>query len=121
MTERILKLARSIVGISEGENPLLETLCRVADLAWQARLSSNVNIESCEEAFCCAAALTAAADYAVGADVDAVSEFSAGEISVHLRSGTERTLVSKALRDTAERLMAPYVKDSVFCFKGVQA
>lgn len=121
LTERILTMARGIAGVSEGENPLLETLCRAAEAVWTARLRDGVSAESCAEAFCCAVAFTAAADYAVGQEADGVSGFSAGEVSVQLRGGNGRTAAADALRQTAERLMAPYAEPEDFCFKGVRA
>lgn len=117
MTERILAMARGIAGTEE--NPLLEALCRAAEAAWTARLRSGVAPEDCAEPFCCAAAFTAAADYAVGQGADGVSGFSAGEVSVQLRGG--QTAVAEALRQTAERLMVPYTEAADFCFKGVRA
>ena len=99
--------------------PLLEALCQAAEAVWTARLRDGVSVESCEEAFCCAAAFTAAADYAVGQEADGVSGFSAGEVSVQMRNGNGRTAVADALRQTAERLMAPYAEPEDFCFKGV--
>lgn len=114
-------MARGIAGVDEGENPLLEALCHAAEAVWTARLRDGVSAEACAEAFCCAAAFTAAADYAVGQEADGVSGFSAGEVSVQLRSRNGRTAVADALRQTAERLMAPYAEPEDFCFKGVRA
>lgn len=118
MTERILELARGIVG-AEGENALLEALCHTAEAAWTARLKDGITAEDCGEAFCCAAAFTAAADYAAGQCSGSVESFTAGEISIKKQSGTSSG-GSAALRQTAERLMAPYAVAEGFAFKGVQ-
>lgn len=120
MNERILALAGGIAGAQE-EDALLEALCLAAETAWMARLKDGVRAEDCAEAFCCAAAFTAAADYVAGASADGISGFSAGTVSVQMRNGTDKATLSSALRQTAERLMAPYAETEDFCFKGVRA
>ena len=121
MTERIVALAKGIAGAEEHELPLLEALCGAAEQLWSSRLKTDMTPELCGEAFCCAVAFTAAADYAVGQEADGVSGFSAGDVSVQLRGGNGRTAAADALRQTAERLMAPYAEPEDFCFKGVRA
>lgn len=120
MTERILELACGIANPSEEERLLLETLCHAAAEAWAERLKGHVSIEECGEAFLCAAAFTAAADFAVGRNSNGVESFTAGEISVRRSGSTEGTAQAMALRKTAERLMAPYAKQETFVFKGVR-
>lgn len=119
MTERILALAKGIAGTEEQETPLLEALCCAAEAMWRNRLKAGVTAELCGEAFCCAVAFTAAADYAIGQDGSAVSDFTAGSVSVRAKSGTDRAAMARALRQTAERLMTPYAEAEDFCFKGV--
>ena len=120
MTERILELACGITNPSEGELPLLETLCHAAETAWTARLRSGVSAEHCGEAFLCAAAFTAAADLAVSRGSEGVESFTAGEISVRRSGSAESRSQAEALRMTAERLMAPYAEAESFAFKGVR-
>lgn len=121
MTERIFELARNMLGIKDRECPLLETFCHVAELSWKLRIRDDIAFDSYEDVFCCAAALSAAADYVAGNSEEEISAFSVGELSVHLQGGKEKNTTAKTLREMAERLMVPYVKDSLFCFKGVQA
>lgn len=120
MTERILELACGIANPSEEERSLLETLCHAAEAAWVARLKDGVSAEECGEAFLCAVAFTAAADFAVGRSSSGVESFTAGEISVRRSGSAEGAAQAQALRKTAERLMAPYTKQETFAFKGVR-
>ena len=118
MTERILELAREMCGAEEGD-PLLEALCHAAETAWTARLKHGVTPADCGEVFLCAAAFTAAADHLAGQCGGDVESFTAGEISIKKRSGSGWN-DSEAMRKIAERLMAPYVAEERFAFKGVR-
>lgn len=120
MREKILALAMGIAGAAEEDETLLEALCGAAEAAWMARLKEGVSAETCGEAFCCAAAFTAAADFAISQGSDRVSSFTAGEISVKSREGSDASAMAAALRQTAERLMAPYAEAENFAFKGVR-
>lgn len=112
MNETILTMARSLCGAEE-DDALLEALCSAAETAWNARLRAGVTAGDCGEAFLCAAAMTAAADYEAGrGDVES---FTAGELSIKQRSGG-----GEALRQAAERLMEPYVSVRGFAFRGVR-
>lgn len=115
MEERIVELARTVSGAGEAEQALLAALCEAAEAVWTARLRSGVTAEDCGAAFSCAAAFTAAADFAVG-DSGGIAAFTAGEISVKADSGAKAAL----LRQTAERLMAPYAEPEDFSFRGVR-
>jgi len=105
---------------SEEEQPLLETLCHAAEAAWSARLKNGVSPEDCGEAFLCAAAFTAAADFAVSRNSEGVESFTAGELSIRRSGSAEDRVQADALRKTAERLMAPYAEPESFAFKGVR-
>lgn len=120
MTERIWELASGITNPSEEERALLESLCHAAEAAWLARLKSGVSAEDCGEAFLCAAAFTAAADFAVSRNSEGVESFTAGEISIRHSGSTDGQAQADALRKTAERLMAPYAETAEFAFKGVR-
>ena len=119
MQEKILTLALAVSGVGEEQQPLLETLCVAAETYWKGRLRDSVTAEDCMESFCCAAAFTAAADLAAGQG-GGVTSFTAGEISVKGCGGAEAIARAAALRQTAERLMAPYAQTGDFAFKGVR-
>ena len=115
--ETILTLARIISGAGQEEEALLEPLCRTAEAQWRGRLRQGVAAEDCGETFACAAAFTAAAGLAAARCSGGVSGFTAGSVSVQLRAEAERD--AEGLRQTAERLMAPYAKAADFCFRRV--
>ena len=117
MGERILKLALAAAG--EGaDRTLLEPLCAAAERAWLARLREGVTAEDCGEALPCAAAFTAAADLAAGEG--GAASFSAGDLSVNLGGGQDRARRAEALRQTAERLMEPFVRAAGLWAQGVE-
>lgn len=113
MQEEILTLARTLSGAGENEEAALALLCAAAEQEWKKRLRDG-GAEECREAFLCAAALTAAAGLLAGRGG---VRFTAGDVSVAEAEGGPS---AKALREEAERLMAPYVAAEDFCFRGVR-
>ena len=120
MQEKILALAAGLTGAGEEEQELLCALCAAAAQMWGGRLRPGLTPEECGEVFACAVAFTAAADLAGGAGETDISSFSAGEISVKKASAAQRSGAAKMLRQTAERLMAPFAEAEDFCFRGVR-
>ena len=118
MSERILKLALELAGGGEADRALLEPLCAAAEESWLRRLREGVTAEDCGEALPCAAAFTAAADLAAGGD--GVASFSAGDISVRLEDSGQRAGRAESLRQTAERLMEPFVRAEGLWARGVE-
>lgn len=116
MLETILELARTVSGAGKEEAALLEALCRAAEAAWTGRLREGVTPADCGSAFPCAAAFSAAADLAAGRGAGAVAAFTAGDVSVESR-GSDGTA---ALRQAAERLMAPYATAADLSFRRVR-
>ena len=115
MGERILELALAAGG---GDRALLEPLCNAAVRAWTARLREGLTAEDCGEAFPCAAAVNAAADRAAGEG--GAATISAGDLSVNLGGGQDRARRAEALRQTAERLMEPFVRAAGLWAQGVE-
>lgn len=120
MEETILTLAQAISGAGEKETALLTALCIAAAERWTGRLREGVTAADCGEAFRCAAAFTAVADLAAGGNGGSVASFTAGEVSVRGRAAAETAALSRALRQTAEGLMAPYAVAADFAFRGVR-
>ena len=120
MGEQILALAMAVAGAGEEDRALLKPLCAAAETVWTARLREGMTTGTCGTVFCCAAAFTAAADFMVSRSAGGVREFTAGEISVKGRDGADAAEVAGALRQTAERLMAPYAAETDFAFQGVR-
>ena len=119
MRERILELAAAAAGAGETERILLEPLCAAAEAMWLGRLREGVTVEDCGEALICAAAFTAAADLAGGGG-GGVASFSAGEVSGKVQGGGERLKTAESLRQSAERLMEPYVRAADLWAGGVK-
>ncbi len=119
-TETILTLAKVLTAAGEDEEPLLEALCQAAERQWERRLRPGVTAEDCGKAFPCAVAFTAAADLAAARGGEGVSGFTAGSVSVRIRSAAESCALAESLRRTAERLMAPFAAPEDFCFRGVR-
>lgn len=119
MEERIMELARTVAG-GQTDEELLRVLCSLAAERWRLRLRPEVTAEDCGDAFCCAAAYTAAADLAVSRGGEGLESFTAGAVSVRMGTAAERGEAGLALRQAAERLMAPYVEPGDVSFKGVR-
>ena len=120
MTERIISLASGLVNPSETEVVMLEALCHAAENKWMNSLQNGVTLESCGEAFLCATAFSAAADFVVSRNSEGIESFTAGEISVKRDGSSAGASQAEALRKAAARLMAPYAVMESFAFKGVQ-
>ena len=114
-----MELAAAASGTSEAERILLEPLCAAAEAMWLGRLREDVTVEDCGEALICAAAFTAAADLAAGWG-GGVASFSAGDVSVKVQDGGERLKTTESLRQSAERLMEPYIRAADLWAMGVK-
>ena len=84
----------------------LRRLCAAAHQSLLMRLKDGV---------VCAAAWMALAALDAGTNADGITQFTAGEISLHRADGA-----AGCLQVQAELLMAPYCRDS-FSFRGVRA
>lgn len=119
MQETILKYAKGMGPLGEGELPLLEALCGAAEAELRGKLRYGLTPEDCNGAFPLAAAWLARAGLCAsqGAE-DTPTSWSAGAVRV---SGSapagER---ADGLRGQAYRLMAPYLEDEGFFFRGVR-
>jgi hypothetical protein len=112
MEERVIELAKSLRGVSGGQEELLERLCRAACQRLDRRLREGVTAEDCADAYVTAAVWLALAGLNAQSG-GAVSRFSAGDVTVEKSGAGE-------LENRAWRLMAPYVKDGDFVFRGVR-
>ena len=120
MNEQIVTLAQTISGAAEAEQALLEQLCAASAREWESRLQEGVAPEDCGAAFVCAAALSAAAGLSTArSGGDTITSFKAGQISVSGMAAAEIDSAANGLRLQAEMLMAPFIRDDQFCFKGV--
>jgi hypothetical protein len=114
MEERVLELAKSLHPVTDGQAELLATLCRAACRRLDGRLRDGVTANECADAYVTAAVWLALA----GLDAQSggtVSRFSAGDVTVE-KSGQD----PGQLEARAWKLMAPYVRDDNFVFRGVR-
>lgn len=112
MTEQVFAQAAALLGQPEsGQAELLRLLCRANAAALQMRLKDGLTVEDCQEEFVMAASLFALAALK---DAEKCEEFRAGDLTVKAGTGRE----ADALREQAEALMKPYLKDC-FAFVGV--
>ena len=93
----------------------LRRLCAAAHQSLLMRLKDGVTEQSCRDALVCAAAWMALAALDAGTNADGITQFTAGEISLHRADGA-----AGCLQVQAELLMAPYCRHS-FSFRGVRA
>lgn len=116
LTEQIYAQARVLIrDLEDGDRPILELLCRSAEISLKAKLRDGVTPEDCKADFIAAASL-----YALSAmsEVDngiQPEQITAGDLTLR-RSGNDAAAC--CLRYQAELMMLPYVKDR-FAFMGV--
>lgn len=114
LSEEILALCRQM-GAGEEQDALLLPLIEAARDGLQRRLREGVSLQDCGSAFPLAAALTAMDGLDRASGEGEVSAFSAGEVSLQLR---ERGAGGR--REQAERLLAPWLRETGFAFRGVE-
>lgn len=120
MHEKILRLAAVISQAGEEETPLLETLCTAAEVQTSSRLREDCTAEMCADAFCCAAAMLAAAGMLTCRSGGDVEQLQAGDVSIRLGPGGGACEAAAVLRRQCALLMAPYWEDDGFAFAGVR-
>lgn len=119
MQETILEYAKGMGPVEEEELPALEALCRAAQAELSGKLRGGVTPEACAGAFPLAAAWLARAGLCAGQSAgDTPTSWSAGAVSVSGASSAGDR--ADTLREQAYRLMAPYLKDGEFFFRGVR-
>lgn len=111
--EEILDLCRQM-GAGEEQDTLLLPLIEAAQDSLQRRLKAGVSPQDCGSAFPLAVALTAMDGLSGAVGEGDVSSFSAGEVSVQLRDR------SGGRAEQAERLLAPWLRETGFAFRGVE-
>ena len=119
MQETILKYARAMGTVEEGQQALLEALCATAEAELAGKLREGVRPQDCNGAFPLAAAWLARAGLCAGQwTEDAPRSWSAGAVSVTGSAPAGER--ADGLEGQAYRLMAPYLKDERFFFQGVR-
>lgn len=119
MTDAILEYAKGMGPVGEEELPCLEALCITAEAELAGKLRRGLKPEDCSGAFPLAAAWLARAGLCARQEAEDVpAAWSAGAVRVSgTASAGER---ADGLRKQAYRLMAPYLEDEGFFFRGVR-
>lgn len=118
MSEEILALCRAM---GAGQEELLLPLTLAVEKQLAGRLKEGVSPEDCGTAFPLAAAmlvmdrLSAATG---GGGAGEITSFTAGDLTVRKETGSGGE--SRSLSAQAEGLLAPWLKDAGFVFRGVE-
>ena len=116
LTEQIYAQARVLIrDLEDGDRPLLELLCRSAEVSLRAKLRSGVTPEDCKADFVAAASLYALAAMSEVDETAQMEQITAGDLTMR-RSSCDAAAC--CLRYQAELMMLPYVADR-FSFVGV--
>ena len=102
--------------LEDNEGDILSTLCTAATASLSARLREGLHPEDCRADFVAAASLFALAELNAVKAGTAMEQITAGDLTV--RRDASADPASKVLRNQAQLVIAPYLKDS-FCFRGV--
>ena len=111
--DEIVALAKALGRVPQGQEEVLETLCRAAQEQLAGRLRAGVAPEDCGGAFQLACAWTALTGLEAGGGVE---RFTAGSVSIQTGEGGAR---AAALREQAEAALAPWLDGGGFHFRGV--
>ena len=118
MSEEILALCRAM---GAGQEELLLPLARAVEQQLAGRLKEGVSPEDCGTAFPLAAAMTVMdrLSAVTGGGSGEVTSFTAGELTIRKESGNGGQ-AGKSLSAQAEGLLAPWLGDTGFVFRGVE-
>ncbi len=119
----IKEKAVTLLGASlrEGGEGVLEAVCEAAAMEIKGKLRSNISVEDLGELYVTAAGILAIALYVELSDSadSGIESFSAGNLSVGLSNSDGIKASAASLRQTAENMLSAYLRDSGFCFMGV--
>lgn len=117
LKEQVFAQAALLAGQLDSEQTeILQVLCAAATASLTARLKDGLRPEDCKADFVAAASLFALAALNGIKDASALEQISAGDLTIR-KKGTPDT-ASNVLRNQAELMIAPYLKDC-FAFMGV--
>ncbi len=117
LKEQVYAQAMLLAGQLENEQAdMLNVLCTVSTASLAARLKDGLQPEDCKADFIASASLFALAALNGVKDPSALEQISAGDLTI--KRGNTSDAASNVLRNQAELMIAPYLKDS-FSFVGV--
>ena len=118
MTEQILALCRAM---GAGQEELLLPLVLAVEKQLAGRLKEGVSPGDCGTAFPLAAAMLVTdrlSGMTGGGGSGEVTSFTAGDLTIRKEAGSGGT--NRTLSVRAEGLLAPWLKDGAFAFRGVE-
>ena len=117
LKDQVFAQAALLAGQLEGEQrDILNALCMASTASLTARLREGLTPEDCKADFIAAASLFALAALNGVKNSNQLEQFTAGDLTVRRSIGTD--VASNCLRNQAELMIAPYLKDR-FSFRGV--
>ena len=117
LKEQVYAQAALLAGQLEAEQAhMLSVLCTASTASLAARLKDGLRPEDCKADFVAAASLFALAALNGVKDGATLEQISAGDLTI--RKGGNTDAASNVLRNQAELMIAPYLKDR-FTFVGV--
>ena len=116
LKEQVFAQAALLAGqLERDQMDMLQALCTASTASLAARLKEGLRPEDCKADFVAAASLFALAALN-GVQGGSLEQISAGDLTV--RKGSNGDAASNCLRNQAELMIAPYLKDR-FSFMGV--
>lgn len=116
LKDQVLAQALLLAGeLDSSQRELLGVLCAASTASLAGRLREGLAPEDCKADFIAAASLFALSAMGSVKDADKVEQFRIGDVTV--QKG-RRDAASNCLRNQAELMIAPYLKDR-FTFQGV--
>ncbi len=117
LKEQVFAQAALLAGqLEPGQTELLNALCMASTAALTVRLKEGLKPEDCKADFIAAASLFALASLNSVKDAGALERITAGDLTLH--KAVPSDAASNCLRNQAELMIAPYLKDR-FSFRGV--
>lgn len=96
-----------------------EMMARAACVQIGSRLKNGAELQVCTAELVSAGTLWTLSLLAAASAGTGVSAYSAGDVRVQRRSAADAAAGAEILRRQAERILAPYLTDSAFEFRGV--
>lgn len=117
LTEQVYAQAAVLAGeLEENQGEVLQALCAASAASLTARLKEGLRPDDCKADFIAAASLFALAALNAVKDAQGLEQITAGDLTV--RKVGRSDAASNVLRNQAELMIAPYLKDR-FSFRGV--
>ncbi len=117
LTQQVYTQAALLAGqLEENQSDILQALCAAATASLTARLREGLRPEDCRADFIASASLFALAALNRVKAGDTIEQITAGDLTV--RKSAAADPASHVLRNQAELMIAPYLKDR-FYMRGV--